>query len=115
MDNGSKIDLDRTNASKITITTAYHHMDDGGGYAGWTEHTVIVKPEFSGIGLRITGPNRNDIKDYLGDLFYTALKAEVSHIRDEFFDALKAEEAALGGATIVLAHRLDENEITASE
>lgn len=39
-----------------------------------TFHRVIVTPSLvSEIHLRITGPNRNDIKDYLAELYQSAL------------------------------------------
>jgi hypothetical protein len=49
-------------------------MTEGGMYDGWTEHTVVVTPSLAfGINIRITGRNRNDIKDYLHDVFHEAL------------------------------------------
>jgi len=48
-----------------------------GYYDGWTQHTVIVRPSLSsGIEVTITGRNRNEIKDYLADIYKTALLAE---------------------------------------
>ena len=37
------------------------------------EHLVIVTPEFDGINVRVTGKNRNDIREYLADLYHDAL------------------------------------------
>jgi len=34
---------------------------------------VIVTPAFDGIDVRITGRNRNNIKDYLGEMFHFIL------------------------------------------
>lgn len=59
--------------SSIHLTTSYHHMDTHGGYDGWTEHTVIIEPAFEGLNIRITGRNRNDIKDSLIEIFDYAL------------------------------------------
>ena len=43
------------------------------------EHQIIVTPDLEfGISLRITGLDRNDIKDYLAEVFYCALKAKIS-------------------------------------
>lgn len=79
IDSGCKIDLDRSSADKIVITTSYHHMNDGGYYDGWTDHEVIVTPSLAfGFDLRITGRNRNDIKEYLHEVFHAALSAEIN-------------------------------------
>lgn len=77
IDNGSIISLDKSNDSKVVIVTAFHHMDENGFYDGWTEHNIIITPAFTGINMRITGANKNDIKSYLVDLFSDALLAEV--------------------------------------
>lgn len=63
----------------LVFCTSFHHMDEHGGYDGWTEHKVVVKPAFYGIDIRITGRDRNQIKDYLGDLFHGWLTAEKDH------------------------------------
>jgi hypothetical protein len=48
-------------------------MNDGGFYDGWTEHTVVVTPSFRGINLRISGRDRNQIKEYLYETYDYAL------------------------------------------
>lgn len=73
IDDGTRIDLDRSTGSKLVFTTNFHHMDESGMYDGWTEHTVTVRPSFGGIELTISGRNRNDIKDYLHETFEYAL------------------------------------------
>jgi len=74
----TRIDLDASTTNRIVLLTEYHHMNDGGYYDGWTTHRVIVQPDLlSGFNVTITGRDRNDIKDYLADVFRTAL-AEVS-------------------------------------
>lgn len=76
-DNGTGIDLDASKPNRIVLYTSFHHMNDVGMYDGWTDHTVIVTPSFvHGLDLRITGRDRNDIKEYIYDAFYTALTAE---------------------------------------
>ncbi len=74
---GSGIDgiceIDRTNSTKekIIINFEYHHMNDAGYYDGWTSHKAIITASLiGGFDLRITGPDRNGIKEYLDDLFY---------------------------------------------
>ena len=74
IDSGVKIDLDKSTGDKLVFHFGYHHMNDSGMYDGRTEHTVTVKPSLAfGFMLSISGPNRNQIKEYLHDLFSTAL------------------------------------------
>jgi hypothetical protein len=78
IDNGTRIDMDRSSAEKIVLHTSFHHMDDGGGYDGWTDHTVIVKPSLAfGILISVTGHNRNRVKEYLDETYRMALDAEL--------------------------------------
>jgi hypothetical protein len=83
IDSGTKIDLDRSSEKRIVLTFGFHHMNEGGYYDGWTEHELIVTPSLtSDFDLRITGRDRNDIKDYLYQVYDHALRdivdAEVS-------------------------------------
>lgn len=60
----------------LAFITCFHHMNDCGLYDGWTQHTVIVRPSLShGFTLRVTGRDRNGIKEYISDVFNNALKA----------------------------------------
>lgn len=69
---------------RLHFKTAFHHMDDAGGYVEWSEHEVIVTPTLStpGFDIRvtITGKNRSrrakEIKEHIADVFYDALKDE---------------------------------------
>jgi hypothetical protein len=79
IDGENKVDLEKSHAEKLVIHTEYHHMKESGFYDGWTEHTVTVTPSFSGINLRISGQNRNDIKDYLSETFDYALIQDVTY------------------------------------
>jgi hypothetical protein len=77
-DNGTTLDFDKSNGNRLVFVTAFHHMNDGGMYDGWTEHTVTVTPSFvGGFDLRVSGRDRNDIKDYIGDSFQHALSQDV--------------------------------------
>jgi hypothetical protein len=76
-DSGTHLDFDASHAEKLVFTTSFHHMNSVGYYDGWTEHTVTVTPSFQGFNLRISGRNRNDIKEYIHDTFASALKTEV--------------------------------------
>ena len=73
-DCGVKLDLDASNPEKLVFYGSFHHMDDKGYYDGWTDHTIIVKPSlFTEITLKVTGRNRNGIKDYLHQMFHESL------------------------------------------
>lgn len=77
IDSGTELDPKST-PERLVFNTSFHHMDEGGMYDGWTDHQVIVTASLMfGIDVRITGRNRNDIKEYLGGLFAAALEEEV--------------------------------------
>jgi hypothetical protein len=64
--------------AKLVLKTSFHHMNENGYYDGWTDHYVTVTPSFSfGLDIRVSGRNRNDIKDFILDEFYYALLQEV--------------------------------------
>lgn len=67
---------------RLVFDTAFHHMTEHGMYDGWTEHQVWVYPWFDGFDIRITGRNRNDIKDYIGDVFHALSQNNVMTLAD---------------------------------
>ena len=74
INSGTKFNWESSRPDRLVFDTAFHHMNDAGGYDGWTEHQVIVTASLcSPFELKITGRNRNDIKEYLLDVFYTWL------------------------------------------
>ena len=80
IDSGCTIDLDKSNGEKIVIHTSYHHMNDGGYYDGWTEHTITVVPSLQfDFTLNISGRNRNMVKEYLYDVFREALSDSIDY------------------------------------
>lgn len=87
IDNGVTFDNVRSTPERLVFNTAYHHMNEGGMYDGWTDHSVIVTPSLaSGYNMRITGRDRNDIKEYLHDVFSVAL----DYVIDEYAKEQKA-------------------------
>ena len=71
-------------SERIVLKTAYHHLDGNGNYDGWTEHTVTVVPDLAfGFRLRISGRNKNDVKEYITDVFDQALLSEVVWDREK--------------------------------
>jgi hypothetical protein len=85
-DSGTQIDVDRSNDKRIILTTSFHHMDEYGGYDGWTEHEIWITPSFQGIDLRITGRDLNEFKDYCYQTFEYCLTrpVEISFQDDQF-------------------------------
>lgn len=73
IDAGTKLDDARSTPTRLVLTLSFHHMDEHGSYDGWTDHEAIITPAFDGLDVRITGRNRNDIKDYLADVLHVAL------------------------------------------
>lgn len=87
-DCGTSIDFDKSRADRLVLYGEYHHMNDGGMYDGWTDHQIIVTPSLTnGFELRVTGQDRNDVKDYLHEMFDAALREPV----DEYSEKIAAE------------------------
>jgi hypothetical protein len=77
-DNGSEFSLDESRPDRLIFSTSFHHMDENGFYDGWTEHRVIVTPSFvHGFDVKVTGRDKRQIKDYIGDCFHDALSRPV--------------------------------------
>lgn len=78
IDDGTRLDRVKSTDERIVFDFGYHHMDVNGYYDGWTTHQLIVKPSFIyKLDMRLTGPNRNQIKDYLHEVYYTCLTQEI--------------------------------------
>lgn len=70
IDAGTTFNFDESKVEKLVFNTSFHHMNENGFYDGLTEHKVIVTPSFCMYpAVRITGRDRNFIKDYLADVF----------------------------------------------
>lgn len=94
-DNGTQLLV--AERKRLVFGTAYHHLDDSGYYTGWTEHKVVVTPRFGGFDLRVTGRNRNGIKDYIADVFTDWLDTRLDSrrmnaaYRGKYFNFVKLE------------------------
>lgn len=76
-DNGTKFDRDRSNDRKLLFTTSFHHMNEHGYYDGWTDHTITVTADLGfGYRIKVSGSNRNGIKEYIADCFAEFLDTE---------------------------------------
>jgi hypothetical protein len=77
-DRGTSLDMERSTSERLVFTVAFHHMDEHGFYDGWTDHTVTVTSSLlSGIAIRVSGRNRNGIKDYIYETFEHALQESI--------------------------------------
>jgi hypothetical protein len=80
IDSGITFDFDKSNGEKLVFHFDFHHMDENGFYDGWTNHSLTVRPSLvHGIELTISGRNKNDIKEYLHELFDCALNDLVDY------------------------------------
>ena len=78
IDCGTLLDFTNSKPNRLVLIAPFHHMNVHGYYDGWTDHTVIVTPDLAfGFDLKITGRDRNDIKEYLADTFHHGLSADV--------------------------------------
>ena len=78
IDSGVKFNFEHSTGEKLVLDTAFHHMDENGYYDGWSNHTITVRPSLRfGFTLSISGRNRNDIKDYLSDVFHADLSQTI--------------------------------------
>jgi hypothetical protein len=77
-DAGTQIDLDKSDGDKLVFRTSFHHMNEGGFYDGWTDHTITATPSFEhGFHLKVSGRDRNGIKDYISHQFSHSLMLEL--------------------------------------
>ncbi len=77
-DSGTTIDLDYSTGEKLMFFTAFHHMNENGFYDDWTNHRVTVTASLDNqINVKVSGKNRNDIKDYIKEIFYDVLTNEI--------------------------------------
>ncbi len=98
IDQGTTLELDKSTPDKLVFSFGFHHMDEHGYYDGWTEHTAICEPDWDGVKVRITGRDRNDIKDYLQDVYMRALTQRVSW-HNELEAHMKAGDETLTATT----------------
>ena len=76
-DNGTVLN-DSSRRDRLVFSTSFHHMTEHGMYDGWSHHDVVITPSLAnGFDLRVTGPDRNDIKDYIADVFHTFLDSMI--------------------------------------
>lgn len=83
-DSGTTLDLEKSSATKLVFLTAYHHMNDGGYYDGWSENikVVITASLRYAFDMRVTGIRRKDrwhLQDYIVETFNYVLEKEIEY------------------------------------
>lgn len=87
-DSGTKIDFSSTQ-NKLKLTTSFHHMNENGMYDGWTGHTITIVPDLLfGVTMKISGQNKNDIKDYMYETFDYCLNQEMTEDKNGKIDLI---------------------------
>lgn len=73
IDRGTRVDLEKSTGDKLVLCAGFHHMNESGMYDGWTDHVITITPAFRGVDVAIGGRNRNEIKEYLSEVFHAAM------------------------------------------
>lgn len=80
IDSGNKFDFGRSTPDKLVIESSYHVMDENGFYNGWIDYTATVEPsllfDFT-VSIRGKFGKRQDIKEYLEELYTNAIRQEI--------------------------------------
>jgi len=84
IDCGTELDLENSTSERLVFTLSFHHMNEHGSYDGWSNHEIVVKSSLAfGLDVKVKGQNRNDVKDYLHEVYAEWLRTEI----DEFTGA----------------------------
>ena len=86
IDSGTRIIAEKCSREKLVFSADYHHMNEVGFYDGWTEHLIIVTHDLINLNIRVTGKNRNNIKEYLAEVYHYWLTKEVNWTTGEYID-----------------------------
>lgn len=72
LDAGVQFNWNESKPNRLVFSFGYHHMSEG-SYTGWTKHKLIITPSFvNAFDMRITGRDKNNVKDYLYQVFEAA-------------------------------------------
>jgi len=86
IDSGTQFIPEKSSREKLVFAASFHHMNENGYYCGWTEHQVIVTQDLIGLNVRVTGKNRDDIKEYLTEVYHYWLTKEVDWTTGDYID-----------------------------
>lgn len=77
-DLGTSLSTDYSGDNKLIFITNFHHMNENGYYYTWSCHEIEVTPDLGyELGINVSGSNKNEIKDYIADVFIEWLTQEV--------------------------------------
>lgn len=80
IDSEVRLDFERSKPDRLVFYSSYHVMNEDGYYDGWIDFTVVVTPSLAfGFDVKVLGKfgKHQDLKEYLGDIFYAALREEL--------------------------------------
>ena len=67
--------------TKVILETEYHHMNECGYYTDWTKHKIIITGTINSYTMRITGRNKNQIKEVIADFFIDCCDMDMNDVR----------------------------------
>jgi len=67
VDAGCEVIEGKTNLEKLVLSVPFHHMDEHGGYDGWSVYRVTVQETFIGLCAHATGGRKSE-RDYVREL-----------------------------------------------
>lgn len=79
-DASTEVDISRSDRDKLVLVSSFHVMDEYGYYTRWYDFEVVVKPSLvNEIDITVKGKfgRRQDLKDYITDVFLWALTRDV--------------------------------------
>lgn len=93
--------------SHVGVREPKSQTTQGASNSGWTNHKIYVTPSFHGTGLnlRVTGHDRNEVKDLIYEAFQTALEQDVEYwmlpeekqvVRTEWVDECQCQYVVVG-------------------
>lgn len=86
IDSGTSFIPGECNKKQLVFFTSYQHVDENGYYDARTYHRVIVTHNLLGLNIRVTGRNKNNIRDYLSNVYRDWLMRDVDWSTGKYID-----------------------------
>lgn len=86
LDGVVEIDRSATSSDKITIVFDYHHMDEFGGYQGWSEWRLVVSADLLGLTYDLECVEDCEYRTSDGDEEWTYTASEDDSLMDYFVE-----------------------------
>lgn len=81
-DLGTEFNPESSTPIKLVFSLYYYHMNERGFYGGWTRYCITVTPTFDSVHVSVSGHDRNQVKDFIADTFYSLASQDVPTIAD---------------------------------